>query len=402
MSDVMAQARALRTRDLAILLGGATLLYIACMPLLNGDVRNYLIPWMQYLLDHGRFAALGDDFSEYAPPYLYLLSLGSWTAPAIGVVPAIKLVSIAGTIGLAAAMYALLATRLPARQAISGGALTFIAPTVVANGPVWGQCDALYTSCVILAVAAFVRRRPALAMAAVGAALSFKLQAMFIAPLVLAMLLAGRARWWMLAIVPAVYAAAMLPAWLAGRPAIDLALLYLGQADHYHDLARSVPNIWQILRALVTIPYHIGVAIGLLAAAGATIALAWRTRHHLARPEDAVLVALMGAIMVPYLLPKMHNRYFFMADLLAAAYVFMRPTARAFWIVRLVTIGSLLSYATFLLHLTGGAFVGAFFMTAGMVLTWREVRERLPYGQPIPQPAAAARFEGSCPRFIEE
>lgn len=402
MPNVMARARAFRDRDFAALVIGATLLYVACVPLMNGDIRNYLVRWTQYLLDHGRFAALGDDFSEYAPPYLYLLALGSWTAPVIGVLPAIKLVSIVGTLVLAMTMYALLATRLTRRQALSGGALTLIAPTVVANGPVWGQCDALYTSCAILAVAAFIRQRPVLAMAAVGAALSFKLQGVFIAPLVLAMLLAGRARWWMLAIIPAVYVAAMLPAWLAGRPAIDLALLYLGQGRHYHDLARSVPNIWQILRALVTIPYPIGVAIGLIAAAVATIAVAWRTRRHLMQAEDVVLVALLGAIVVPYLLPKMHNRYFFMADVLAGAYVFLRPTPRAFWIVRLVTIGSLLSYATFLLHLTGGAFVGAFLMTAGLVLTWREVRERLPHGQPVPLFAEAAHFKGSCPQFIKE
>lgn len=402
MPNVMARARAFRDRDFAALMIGAALLYAACVPLMNGDIRDYLIPWTRYLLDHGRFAALGDDFSEYAPPYLYLLALGSWTAPALGVLPAIKLVSIVGTLFLAGAMYTLLATCLPRRQALSGGALTLIAPTVVANGPVWGQCDALYTSCAILAVAAFIRQRPMLAMAAVGAALSLKLQGVFIAPLVLAMLLAGRARWWMLAIIPAVYVAAMLPAWLAGRPAIDLALLYLAQGDHYHDLARSVPNIWQILRALVTIPYPVGVTIGLIAAAGGTIAVAWRTRHHLAQPEDVVLVALLGAIVVPYLLPKMHNRYFFMADLLAGAYVFLRPTPRAFWIVRLVTIGSLLSYATFLLHLTGGAFVGAFLMTAGLVLTWRDVRERLPYRRPAPLFAEAAHFKGSCPQFIKE
>lgn len=402
MPNVMARARAFRDRDFAALMIGAALLYAACVPLMNGDIRDYLIPWTRYLLDHGRFAALGDDFSEYAPTYLYLLALGSWTAPALGVLPAIKLVSIVGTLFLAGAMYTLLATCLPRRQALSGGALTLIAPTVVANGPVWGQCDALYTSCAILAVAAFIRQRPMLAMAAVGAALSLKLQGVFIAPLVLAMLLAGRARWWMLAIIPAVYVAAMLPAWLAGRPAIDLALLYLAQGDHYHDLARSVPNIWQILRALVTIPYPVGVTIGLIAAAGGTIAVAWRTRHHLAQPEDVVLVALLGAIVVPYLLPKMHNRYFFMADLLAGAYVFLRPTPRAFLIVRLVTIGSLLSYATFLLHLTGGAFVGAFLMTAGLVLTWRDVRERLPYRRPAPIFAEAAHFKGSCPQFIKE
>ena len=405
MQEVLARTRALRDRDLTVLIGGIALLYLACAPLRNGDVREHLIPWTHYLLAHGRFAALADNFSEYAPPYLYLLALASWTVPVIGTVPAIKLVSILGSLFLALAMRVLFATCLSARQATSGAAITLAIPTVIANGPVWGQCDALYTGCIVLAVAAFIRHRPVAAMAAIGLALSFKLQAVFIAPLVLAMLLGRRAPWWTLAIVPLVFAVAMLPAWLAGRPAVDLALLYLAQGHYFHDLARSVPNIWQILRALVTIPYKVGVCVGMAAATGATVALAWRVRRHLTSPENVVLAALAGAVVVPYLLPKMHNRYFFMADVLSFAYVFLRPTRRAAWIVRLVLIGSLLSYATFLLHVTGGAFIGAFFMSAGLVLVWREVRERMPAPVAIPAPApvrATAHLQGSCPQFISE
>lgn len=402
MPNLLARTRALRDRDLLLLIGGALLLYVACAPLRNGDVRQHLSPWTHYLLDHGRFAALADDFSEYAPPYLYLLALASWAVPLIGTVPAIKLVSIAGTLALALAMRVLLRTRLPARPATAGAALTLLIPTVIGNGPVWGQCDALYTACTLLAVAAFVAARPGAAMAAVGLALSFKLQAVFIAPLVLAMLLARRAPWWTLALPPLVYALAMLPAWLAGRPAVDLALLYLAQGQYFHDLARSVPNVWQILRALVAIPYAAGVAVGLAAAAAATVALAWRTRRHLTAPENVVLVALAGAVIVPYLLPKMHNRYFFMADVLAFAYLFLRPSPRAARIAWLVQVGSLLSYATFLLHLTGGAFVGAFAMTGGLVLVLRELRERMPLRAAAATPAPGAHFTGSCPQFISE
>ncbi|KQN90622.1 hypothetical protein ASE95_14300 [Sphingomonas sp. Leaf231] len=402
MSHALARARTLRVRDRYILLGAVALLYVTCIPFSNGDMRAHLVPWTRYLLDHGRFAALADNFSEYSPPYLYLLSLASRAEATIGVVAVIKLVAIAGTLLLAGAITTMLGScqrRAGDTRCVAtcGGVVMLCLPTVIANGPVWGQCDALYTAFTLLAIAAFVRGHAALAMAAVGMALAFKLQAIFIAPLVLAMLLAGRARWWMLTIPPAVYATAMLPAWIAGRPARDLALLYIAQGQYFHDLARSVPNVWQILRALVTIPYELGVAIGLAAAAAATVTLAWRARRHLDDPANLLLTALAGAILVPYLLPKMHNRYFFMADVLALAYAFIRPSARTFRIVVLTQIGSLLAYATFLLHLTGGAFVGAFFMSGALVLVLREVRGRMPR-----IPRARAHLAGSCPQFISE
>lgn len=384
MIDALARARTLRDRDRYLLLGAAAALYLLSVPFVSGDMRVHLIPWTRYLVEHGRFAALADRFADYTPAYLYLLALASNAEAVLGPAGVIKLLSILGTIFGALTVRMVLAGCVPARAATNGALLTLLLPTMIGNGPVWGQCDALYGGCVLLAVAGFMRGSPAAAMAAVGLAIAFKLQGVFIAPLVLAMLLSRRAPLWTVLIPPLVYAAAMAPAWLAGRPAHDLATIYLAQGQSYHDLARSVPNIWQILRALVTIPYEAGVIVGLLAAASAVVWLAWRARRHLDAPVDVLLVALTGAVLLPYLLPKMHNRYFFTADLLAFAYAFVRPTKRTVWIAVLVQLGSLLSYLTFLIHLTGGAFVGAFAMSAALVLVLREFRARVTSADHVP------------------
>jgi Gpi18-like mannosyltransferase len=376
MIDALARARLLRDRDRYLLLAAAALLYLLSVPFVSGDMRVHLIPWTKYLVDHGRFAALADSFADYTPPYLYLLALASNADAALGPAGVIKLLSILGTIFVAWTVRVLLAGYVPARAATNGALLTLLLPTMIGNGPVWGQCDALYGGCVLLAVAGFMRGRPAAAMTAVGLAISFKLQGVFVAPLVLAMLWSRRAPLWTILIPPLVYIAAMAPAWLAGRPAYDLATIYLAQGHSYHDLARSVPNIWQILRALVSIPYEAGVIVGLLAAASAVVWTAWRARRHLDTPVELLLLALTGAVLLPYLLPKMHNRYFFTADLLAFAYAFLRPTKRTVRIAVLVQVGSLLSYLTFLIDLTGGAFVGAFAMSAALLLVLREFRER--------------------------
>ncbi|WP_132909131.1 hypothetical protein [Sphingomonas sp. BK235] len=369
-----------------LLMAGIALAYVACIPLSNGDVREHLLHWTAYLIEHGRFAALGTNFSEYAPPYLYLLAMSTWLAPSIGELAVIKLVSIAGTLFLAGCMRWLLAGCTDPATARRGALLTLCLPTVVANGPVWGQCDALYTGCALLAVGAVMRGRVVPAMLAAGVAVAFKLQGVFVAPLMLAVVLAARGRWWTMIVPPIAYAAMMLPAWIAGRPVRDLALLYLAQGAYFHDLARSVPNIWQLLRAVAPgFPYGAGVAIGLVLAATAAVLIALAARRALDAPRRVLLVALAGAVLLPYLLPKMHERYFFMADVLAFAYALAAPSRRARWIATLVQVASLLAYATFLVHLTGGAFVGALVMTGALVLVVREFAASVaPLGTGVP------------------
>jgi len=375
-----------RDHRLCPLMAGMGLIYLGCIPLSNGDVREHLLHWTAYLIAQGRFAALGQAFSEYTPPYLYLLSLGTWLAPLTGQLAVIKLVSIAGTLFLAGCMRWLLASCVDADTARRGAFLTLCLPTVIANGPAWGQCDALYTGWLLLGIGAVARGRIAAAMLAAGVAVSFKLQAVFVAPLLLGTLLAARGRWWTLALVPSAYAALMVPAWVAGRPARDLALLYVAQGDYFHDLARSVPNMWQVLRALAPhLPYGPGVATGLVLAALAVVGVALAARDRLDDPRRVVLVALTGAMLVPYLLPKMHNRYFFLADVLAFAYAIVAPSARALRLALMVQVASLLAYATFLLHLPGGAFVGALVMSAALALVLREFSDKVaPLGSGIP------------------
>lgn len=368
-------------------LAGVVLLYLAVMPLSNGDMRNHLLPWTQYILTHGRIDAMADRFSEYTPPYLYLLSFATLLDGVLNEIAIVKAVAIAGTLFLASAMRLLLGRFMPAREAWAGAGATLLLPSVVANGPVWGQCDALWSGCIVLFVWAVVGGRMAMAAALLGLAVAFKLQAVFVAPLVLALLLAGRLRWWLLVLAPLTYMLAMLPACLAGRPVEDVALIYLLQGEYFRDLARSVPNIWQILRALVRIPYEIGVIAGLGITAAAVVALAWKKRRAVLTAEGVLLTALAAGIMVPYLLPKMHNRYFFLADVMALAWLLVRRSRRAAWICALTQTGSLLAYATFLLKLTGGAFVGAFAMTAALLLVWRELRDA-PFGVPALGPSA--------------
>jgi Gpi18-like mannosyltransferase len=57
-------------------------------------------------------------------------------------------------------------------------------------------------------------------------------------------------------------------------------------------------------------------------------------------------LATISAVLLPYFLPKMHDRYFFLADVLAIVYAFYFP--RYFFLPVLVGLTSLFSYGPFL------------------------------------------------------
>ena len=44
----------------------------------NYDTRNFLVPWYNAIVNNGRWRSFGLGFSNYTPPYLYLLTLVSY------------------------------------------------------------------------------------------------------------------------------------------------------------------------------------------------------------------------------------------------------------------------------------------------------------------------------------
>jgi Gpi18-like mannosyltransferase len=58
-------------------------------------------------------------------------------------------------------------------------------------------------------------------------------------------------------------------------------------------------------------------------------------------------IALVFAVAIPFLLPEMHERYFYLADVLSILYAFYYP--RRFYVPILVQFCSLFSYAPYFL-----------------------------------------------------
>lgn len=311
-------------RLLLILLpiGLAFFLRAAMLHYVSSDYTIFLSQWMNAFRNNGGFAAIKLPIGNYNVPYLYFLAAISYLP--VPDLYLIKLFSVFFDVVLAWGGLRLVNhfTGKNSPQPLLCFCLLLLLPTVMLNGAYWGQCDSLYTGLVLHALTCALERRGGCSAALLGLAFSFKLQTVFILPLWAALWLAGRVRLRTLLLFPAAYAATCVPALLLGKPLADILGVYVGQTQEgAGSLNYNCASFYSFL------PYGAQVEEGAWARAGILAAfllvllvlvllLVFRSRI-----SDAALLTagLLLAVGVPFLLPYMHDRYFYLADVLTVA-----------------------------------------------------------------------------------
>lgn len=368
-----AQVRAPRL-VLAVLLTVAV--YSLLWPGVTGDMRHFLVPWLDTILERGRIGAFAEPFSNYTPPYLYLLALFSPLAALVGKVSAIKALSVAATLTLALAARHLLRVAGSARAGTAALWLVLL-PSVALNGAGFGQCDSLWSAACLMAVASAIQRRPVPMLLWFGVGIAFKAQAVFLAPFILQRLIAERAplAWWPLPGL--VYAAAMLPAALAGWPVLDLATVYLRQAAWNPDFISNAANPWALVQHLAPAAGKHWLWLGHVAAAAAAGGYVLALHRRSGDAASIVALALLSALLLPFLLPKMHERFFFLADVLAFLLFMLVRDRRTLGIFLLVQGASVLALAGLLWAQPLAPMAGAVLVLGAMLLLVRAYITRL-------------------------
>ena len=321
------------------------------LPFVSDDMRSAFTPWWAFLVENGYFAALRHDFSNYNVPYLYLLAAAAFLTGGAHSLAAIKIISIVFDFVLALFVGKCVSLRYPESKTIPVAAAlaTLFAPTVVANGALWGQSDAIYTAFLAGCLYFLLAGRQAWAFVAFGLAFSFKLQALFLAPSFLWLLAKKAVRWRCFLLIPLVWLVTLLPAWFLGRPFGDLRdgllTIYPRQAvSAPRRLALNAPNLylWAPRDWYDWYPLFAALAAALLA----VVAVAVRRSRARITPELTVFLATFSVLLAPYVLPKMHDRYFFPADVFAIVLAFYRP--RAWYVPVVVGSASSIAYLRYL------------------------------------------------------
>lgn len=319
------------------------------LPVNTLDMKVFNLLWYDYIVSHGIINALGDEFANYTPPYLYLLSLGTLTKSFLPKLTAIKLIPI--TFDLINSILVYQIAKIHFKKGIKpvlAGMIFWALPTVIVNGSLWGQADALYTCFLLLCVLFLLKDCSIAAIIAFGIAFSIKAQAIFILPFLTILFFKKRIAWQSFLLVPAVYFIMMLPAILAGRSIASLALTYVTQGSAFASASKNAPNLYFLLPQSA---YQISLMVG-IPLAGLSL-LGWVLIYGLKRypitPALLAVTALVSLALTPFLLPKMHDRYFYPADVFSLVAVFFVPEM---WFVPIAyQVISLLSYIPFLLGL---------------------------------------------------
>jgi Gpi18-like mannosyltransferase len=351
------------------------------------DMAEFLIPWYRHIVETGRLAAFAEPFSNYTPPYLYLLSAATLFDGLAEPQTIIRSLSLLITAALGLSLRALLlAAGTERRVADLSTFAPFLLPSAIINAAMLGQCDALWSAPCLMAVAAALRRKPGQMLTWCGVAFAIKAQSAFIAPFALGALLGMRAslRVWLVA--PAAYLACLVPALMLGWPIEHILSVYLRQSQHFAGQASvSAANPWLMLtyagvaRPALILP----LASGLALLAGIGVTAVTRT----AQLSQLLRLALLSALAMPFLLPQMHERFFFLADMLGLALALTNRDARSIILAALVQLGSLLSLLAYItgetaLRLEAGLgtpvlAIGAFLcFTAALVLLIRDTVSR--------------------------
>jgi Gpi18-like mannosyltransferase len=201
-----------------------------------------------------------------------------------------------------------------------------------------------------------------------------------IALVLLALLLRREILWRYIVLIPLIYAAAMMPAWLAGRPWKELLLVYVSQSGFYHKLSMNAANLYAFAERL-GLSYEVGVPVGLAIAAAAGLVIPmYAHRLQVDDAEAKLLVATASALLMPFLLPKMHDRFFFAADV----FTFMLACAlpRFWWLATAMQASSVAAYLGFLFGVHRGSYVGALFSIIAVAgLVWALYQRLAPSGR---------------------
>lgn len=283
------------------------------------DYCNFLSNWWQNINENGQILTLKHQIGDYTPPYNFILVLGTYLTNNSLIY--IKVVSCIFDF-LLALFSCLLMKSFLKKDYYKYFLLILFIPGVILNSAVLGQCDAIYTAFLIMFTYFICTDKKELGLIAYGIALSFKLQTIFIAPIFLYLLLTKKIKFYHLAWCILGFLIFNIPSLLLGRNLLGTFFAYLIQTVEYPSIVQSCPNIYSMLFLnYIEVPSFIKTILVFITLI-ITVFLVWPYKNEKTFSNKLFLKKIMLlSLLVPYLLPQMQDRYFYMANIFIVLFV---------------------------------------------------------------------------------
>lgn len=312
------------------------------------DWEMYWDPWISDLKEMG-FSYLATDRYDYAPSFVYIL----WVISKRPINPMTAYKSIHIVLDFAAAgVMGRMAAEVTGSKSkgICAYGVMLLVPTIWADSALWAQCDIIFMLFVLLCFYCLFREKPGAAMFFYGMAFAFKLQSLFIFPFLVILWVNKKIKIQHFLWIPGLYFLSIIPAWIAGRPLIELINIYMAQgAQDVWSLSIKWANIYQIIGNKYFLLEYAEAGTWLILGILMCIMFAMAQKRYRITNEFTVQTALFFAILTPYILPHMHERYGCLADILAILYAVMNR--KRFYIPIVQILISFNCYMAYLSHL---------------------------------------------------
>lgn len=336
------------------------LFYLAALTLIGLSIRvilrvvitddwlMYWDPWISDIKEMG-FSYLATDRYDYTPTFIYIL----WVISKLPINPMTAYKGLHCILDFVAAailgkiIYKVTGSR---RKGVLSYGLFLIVPTIWANSALWAQCDIIFMTFLLLCFYYLFADRPCRAMFFYGMAFVFKLQSLFIFPFLVILWVNKKVDLKHFLWIPALYFLSIVPAWIAGRPLMELINIYMAQgAQDVWSLSIKWPNIYQIIGNQFFLLEYASAGTWLILGILMIIMFSMAQKRYRITNEFIVQMALFFAILTPWFLPHMHERYGCVADILAIIYAMMNRKKFYFPLVQILV--SFNSYMAYLSHL---------------------------------------------------
>ena len=317
---------------------------------ISGDMRIFLVPWWNKIAELGT-DSISTQVGNYNIPYQFLIYLMQKVSPFSAVV-SYKILSCIFDYILAIACGLLIIELKKENKKIIFSlvySVVLLFPTIFLNSAIWGQCDSIYCSFIILSILFLVKKKFSLSFILLGLALAFKLQTIFIFPIFGFYYFRNKefsiVKIFSLMLLSMYIACS--PGLLLGRSLSEPIKIYISQSN-YEYLWANFPSFWSLI-ALSDIGTHslfktIGV---ILAASILGIGLFFATYKKIKiNHSNIILIAIWTVYTCLLSLPNMHDRYAYLLDLLFIMIIFLNKRFGIFSIIPILS--SILVYANYL------------------------------------------------------
>lgn len=337
---------------IAIIVISIIALLIRCVWLngISGDYIGFLSPWIKEIIRLGGIKSLKYNIGDYNVPYIFILTIISYFNNHLYL---IKFISIIFDFICAIYGYKIVykITNNKIKSLISYIIILFL-PTVIINGSLWGQCDSIYTSFILISLYYLIDKKYIKSFIYLGVAFSFKLQTVFIIPLYILMMFTNKnIKWYYFLLIPFINIIMCLPAIIAGRNIVDVLSIYLNQTGTYKNLVLNYPNIYNIINCnyeFVNKYNDIISEVGILFTCFIYFII-WLyviIRKVKFNKEKILSVGLWSLLIAIYFLPRMHERYMFVGDILSI--IWFLCYEKKYYIPILINLISVITYFKFL------------------------------------------------------